>query len=160
MLTLFQRVPGLHALYDTPLPLLIALSLLLLPVGALLVTLILAPRRNNRGQALFLAKSLQQSHDNTIKRSGRSIGWQMLGAPRVWVLFVIFVMGYFDLSSTSLLHPTNMTPAPVLLYNRMHYGQNSVLSAQVLITVAVPVAVMIALWASMQARSLTTRIAR
>ena len=56
-----------------------------------------------------------------------------------WVLFLLFCLGFFDLTSASLLAPSNLTPATVFLFNLMHYERNAALSAMVCMTVAIPV---------------------
>ena len=45
---------------------------------------------------------------------------------------------YWDLTSTDMLHPSNMVPVSGSLYNLMHYQNYAVVSATTLLAVAIP----------------------
>ncbi len=116
-------------LYDTPVPLLVALTLLTLPFAVLLLALLktFEPRA-----AIFVAQLADR----------REIVWRLRTSEQFWVLFLLFCWGYFELTASAILHPSAMTPAWVRLYNLMHYGQSWLLSAMVLVAFALPFVVL------------------
>lgn len=118
VLTVFQH-RLLRALYDTPLPLLLALVLLLLPLASLLRYLV-ASRRPS--EALHLARML----------GNRRLLWQLEGQRQMAALSALFGWAYFDFTASSILAPVGVTPVFVRLHNLAHYGQNAVLSAMLL----------------------------
>jgi hypothetical protein len=59
-------------------------------------------------------------------------------------VFLLLCWGYFDLTAGSLLAPSSMTPVFVRLYNLMHYGESTVLSAMVAVVMLVPVLLLLA----------------
>jgi len=127
VLALFQQAP-FRAVYDTPLPLLLALVLLLLPL-AMLLRRLLATRRP--GEALHLARLLRH----------RALLWELEAQRRAGAVVALFMWAYFDFTASSLLAPVGLTPVFVRLHNLAHYGQNAVLSAMLLTAVAIPAAV-------------------
>ncbi len=118
MLALFQQGP-LRAVYDTPLPLLLALILLLLPLASLLRYL-LASRRPI--EALHLARML----------GNHRLLWELEGQRQLVALFALFGWAYFDFTASSMLAPVGVTPVFVRLHNFAHYGQTAALSAMLL----------------------------
>ncbi len=129
LLTAFQ-VPALHPAYDTPLPLLLALTLLLLPLAIPLRLLLDANRRN---PALHLAR--MSASPALIWRLDTSRHWLAAG--------LLFCWAYFDFTAGSILAPIGLTPVFVRLHNLAHYGQTAVLSAMFLAAFAAPVAVLL-----------------
>jgi ABC-type Fe3+ transport system permease subunit len=138
VLSVFQFSP-LRKLYDTPLPLACALTLLFLPFALLLRMLLSAWRPN---EALHAAELLRQSGDAPVRRRGERVVRFIRARGRFWVLFLLFTWAYFDLTASSILAPSKMTPVFVRLYNLMHYGQISVLSAMVCVAVCVPLLIL------------------
>ncbi|MGO8705943.1 MAG: hypothetical protein ACLQVA_19245 [Candidatus Brocadiia bacterium] len=134
VLAAFQ-LPGLRAAYDTPLPLLLALTLLFLPFALLLRMLLTIYRPV---EALHAARLLGESTSSSVRGHGEAIARFIQSRGRFWVLFLLFSWGYFDLTASSILAPTRLTPVFVRLYNLMHYGQMSVLSAMVCAALCVP----------------------
>jgi hypothetical protein len=124
VLALFQQRP-LRAVYDTPLPLLFTLILLLLPPASLLRYL-LASRRPI--EALHLARMLGH----------RGLLWQLDGQRKVIALFALSGWAYFDFTASSILAPVGITPVFVRLHNLAHYGQNAALSAMLLAAFLAP----------------------
>ena len=144
VLAAFQ-LPALRTLYDTPLPLLLALGLLLFPFALLLRVLFAVSRP---AAAVHAASLLEVSSSQQVVRKSRRTLWEMRSRGLFWVAFVLFWWGYFELTAASLLAPSQMTPVLVRLYNMMHYGQTSVLSAMVCVAFAVPfVALLVAVLA-------------
>lgn len=122
------QTPPLTALYDTPTPLVLVLIMLLTPIA---IALRMALRRASRSTALHLAELLDGG-DPGQRRWSERLRWSMRG--RMWLAAggILFIWAYFELVAGDLLRPTGMVTAPVLLYNQMHYGPSSGLSAMVL----------------------------
>ena len=117
-------------LRDTPLPLLAALSLLLLPLAVLLRQLL---RRTAPAASVHAARLLGGA-------PGRRLVWLLSTRRHVWVIFLLFCLAYLDLTAAAILAPIGTAPVSVRLYNLMHYGRTAVLSAMVLAAVAAPLA--------------------
>ena len=129
VLTAFQ-FSALHSAYDTPLPLLLALTLLLLPFALPLRWLLDASRHN---PALHLA-----GHAGSA-----ALIWR-LDTRRRWLAgFLLFCWANFDFTAGSILAPVGFTPVFVRLHNLAHYGQTAVLSAMFFAAFAVPVMVLL-----------------
>ena len=129
VLTAFQ-FPALHPAYDTPLPLLLALTLLLLPFALPLRWLLDASRR---APALHLARLA----------GSPALIWRLDTRRRWLAAFLLFCWAYFDFTAGSILAPVGLTPVFVRLHNLAHYGQTAVLSAMFLAAFAAPVAVLL-----------------
>jgi hypothetical protein len=127
LLALFQ-LPVLHALYDTPLPLGAALTLLLLPFALLLGALWLQTT-----PALHIARQL----------GSRRLLWELQTRPRALALALLFCWAYFDFTASSILAPTGFTPVFVRLHNLAHYGQTAVLSAMMVAALGTPILVLL-----------------
>ena len=129
LLAAFQ-LPLLHPAYDSPLPLLLALTLLLLPFALPLRWLLDTTRRD---PALHLAKL----------GNCAALLWQLDTRRRWLAAFLLFCWAYFDFTAGSILAPVGLTPVFVRLHNLAHYGQTAVLSAMFLAAFAAPVAVLL-----------------
>jgi hypothetical protein len=125
---------GLRALYDTPVPLVVGLTLTLAPAAVALRWMLDAMRPQPAVHAARLA-------------GRRDVVWQLDTRRRWWMLFLLFVWGYGEFTAATLLAPVGVTPVFARLHNLMHYGQTAVLSALVLAALATPVAVGAAGWA-------------
>jgi hypothetical protein len=121
----------LHPLYDTPLPLLCALVMLLLPPAIPLAWLLAGAQRD---PALHLARLAD----------ARAIAWQLDGRRRGLAIFLLFCAAYFDLTAGSILAPVGLTPIFARLHNLAHYGQTAVLSAMILTAFLLPALVLVA----------------
>jgi len=139
VLALFQ-LPGLRAVYDTPLPLVLTVTLLLLPFGILL-RLLVDSRRPAEG--LHLAGMLTASGNPAARGNARGIMWSIDGRRRAWVAYLMFAWGYFDMTASSILAPSRATPVFVTLYNFMHYGRKAATSAMVAGAFAAPLVVLV-----------------
>ena len=129
LLAIFQ-VPLLHPAYDTPLPLLLASTLLLLPFAIPLRWLLDTTRHD---PSLHLAK----------QAGSAALIWRLDTRRRWLAAFLLFCWAYFDFTAGSILAPVGLTPIFVRLHNLAHYGQTAVLSAMFLIAFAAPVAVLL-----------------
>ena len=126
-LALFQ-VPVLRELYDTPIPLALALTVLLLPLAFLLRALWL-----RRTAPLHIARQIPS----------RRLIWELQDRPRAIACAILFCWAWFDFTASSILAPTGFTPVFVRLHNLAHYGQTAVLSAMMIAAFATPVAVLL-----------------
>lgn len=156
-----QRI-GMQPSYS-PVPLVAAMVLFLLPRGLAMRMMLL----RNEGQSnLYLARQMavepqspgtrtsneecgfeRETDSNSClqpstlnsQHSGRSIVWQLQGAGRFWTLALLFWWSYLELTLPSLLRPAGMAPAPMRLYNFLHYGHIPGLAAMLVIVLGVPV---------------------
>ena len=134
--------PTLVSVRDTPLPLLIVETLFLLPRAMLLRLLI---GRLTNSSAVHAARLLS-SGDRTHREQSARLIWRLDTVGRWGGLLLVSYWAYIELTLPSLLAPPGMTPAPVVLYKLMHYGQISGLSAMLFASLATPVVVMIVMW--------------
>jgi len=134
LLGLFQQ-PLLRGLYDTPVPLAIGLTFLLLPFALIMRRLF---RAHSAGSGLFAAEMLRGSARETVRARGARLARFIRARGRFWALFLLFSLAYFDLTASSILAPVGTAPAFVRLYNLMHYGRSALLSAMVLVAFALP----------------------
>lgn len=139
LLFLFQKFAW--PLYDTPAPLLLALTLLFLPFGLALRVLLKLYRP---GAALHAAELLGASPQPAVRARGEGLAALLRARGRFWVLFLLFGWGYFDLTASAILEPTGMTPVFKGLYNQMHYGRSHALSAMLCVALAAPPLVLLA----------------
>ncbi|QDU78792.1 hypothetical protein Pla110_04960 [Polystyrenella longa] len=131
---LFQQEP-FHHLYDTPFPLVLGLYLFVLP-RAVLIQFI---RRDVvQREPLFLGKLLRSSPSATQQRSGLQLRWEQQWWPQFWCLLPVFFWAYFEMTTPSILASPATTPAPLRLYNFMHYGQGTGLSAMLSAIITAP----------------------
>ncbi len=132
ILGLFQT-NTFNAMYDTPLPLVLALTWIALPAA-----LILAPilRQRSTGQHLtWLTRlSLNKQHQTLA----RHLHWQQQVRSMLLLTGIIAYITYHDLPASALLSPPGMQGAVVRLYNLMHYGKYETLSAMVVLTYMLP----------------------
>ncbi len=126
LLALFQTAP-LHALGGTLAPLLLALTLQLLPLAFLL--------------RLLLALGAAPAALHTAQLAGvRRVQWALSHAPAWGAGALLFGVAYGDFTAGTLLAPPQFTPVFARILNLMHYGQSAVLSASVFVAVALPLA--------------------
>ncbi|MEO8350423.1 MAG: hypothetical protein ABI680_01755 [Chthoniobacteraceae bacterium] len=128
ILALFQ-LPGLRTIYDTPLPLLIALIIIVIP-GALLLRWLIEVQRP--ADALHVAR---------LARS-RWLRWEMSGKLKFSAIALLGCWTWFDFTASSILAPVGLTPVFVRLHNLAHYGQTAALSALLLAATVVPILVL------------------
>ncbi len=137
LIQLLQQ-PLLRFAYKSPLSLGTGLVLFLLP-RALLVRFLLWSSARPAGE--HLARLLGESPSSAIRGTAGELSWQMHWRGEFWGVALLAYWGFFDLTTASLLAPVTIVSAPVMLYNQMHFGKNATLSALVLLTVLVPLAV-------------------
>ena len=110
---------------DSPLPLIFAEALLLVPI-ALFLRSLLAAQRSPEG--LHLARMA----------GSRRLLWDLAVQPRAAALALLFILAFSELTAATILAPIGFTPAFARLHNLAHYGQTAVLSAMLLAAVAAP----------------------
>jgi hypothetical protein len=139
------QLPGLVAIRDTVLPLVVTLILLLIPRG-LFLFLLVSPVlvRESDFVAALLAGG---ANSDARARRGASLVWS--SGPRRTVLLagLLSWWAFLNLTATAMLCPASISlpgttgaivPLPVRLYNLMHYGRNGPLSLMTLLSVLVP----------------------
>ena len=146
-LALFQ-LPITRSAYDTPVPMLIALTLYLLPRAVLLRVVFFS--RQPR-EPIFVAQTMAESGDGNLRRCGLALLWVMRKQPAFWVVVLLTYWGYWDLTVASVLRPTNLEPFTPGLYNLMHYGRNETLTAMTLLAGVFPAVVLLLAAASRRA---------
>lgn len=124
LLGLFQW-PGLMSFRDRPIPLVVGLVLALLPLLTLLAVL---AQRRDQSDASWSAQLM----------GTRRLCWAYGRGPYLAVWACGFYLAYFDVTMSKILAPASMTPIMGRLYDLMHYGRDTMLSAYVLVAVAVP----------------------
>ncbi len=135
-LTIFeicQRI-GVQPSYS-PVPLVVAMVLFLLPRALAMQAML---RRNELQAGVFLAESLA-TQPGERGRQGAAILWHIRDAGRFWTLSLLFWWSYLELTLPALLRPAGMAPAPLRLYNFLHYGHIPGLAAMLAVVLLVPV---------------------
>jgi hypothetical protein len=135
---LFQR-PGLQVVYDTPMPQIVALVLVLTPFAGALSLLLAA---FDPGSSLLAARLLLRSPDQRLHRNAEAVVRSEEGRGRPWAVLALFWIAYCEVTASALLAPVTLTPVFVRLYNLMHYGRSEVLSVMLVIAVGLPLAVL------------------
>ena len=139
-LTIFeicQRL-GVQPSYS-PVPLVVAMVLFLLPRALAMQAML---RRNEQQAGVFLAESLAEL-SGPRGRQGAAILWRIRDAGRFWALALLFWWSYLELTLPALLRPAGMAPAPLRLYNFLHYGHIPGLAAMLAVVLAVPVVLLL-----------------
>ena len=124
LLALFQ-IPPLHLLRSTPIPVVLALVVLLLPSAVFVRHLLV---RGMQSEAVHVA---------AMGRVG-TVRWALVKRPALWGGALLFLQAYGDFTANSLLAPATLTSAFSRIFNLMHYGRTTVLTAMLLVTMAVP----------------------
>jgi ABC-type Fe3+ transport system permease subunit len=124
------QLPGLIFFRDTPVPLVLTLSLILAPLTWVLKRVL---ELSGRRTAVHLVELMPRS------ASARDLIWRLSTSGKFWALALIFVWAYWDLTASAILAPIGMTPVTVRLYNLMHYGRIAALSAMTCTAFLAPV---------------------
>ncbi len=131
------QLPLLRPLANSPLPILAALVALVLPYALVLRWMSRAPSANAAWHQATLLDAGAPNH----RQAARNIRWSLVGQRRWWAVILLFMWAYCDLAASAILHPVDMTPVLVRLYNFMHYGQSTALSVQLTMTLLAPLVV-------------------
>lgn len=156
---LFQQ-PWLRIVYDTPLPWLLALIVWLIPRAVLvrlwldtvirseaihLAELLSGPMTNQARPPTEAGHQIQPDILTTARGTVRqsALLFRLRDQPRLLALALLFYWAYLDLSTAYLLAPSGMPSGLVRLYNFMHFGRSSALSAEAALFFGTPVLVML-----------------
>lgn len=135
ILVLFQ-LPLAWRLRETPLPLILAATFLVMP-AALLMQQLLGER--NGTSDVHLARLLSGSSAIEVRRSGASISWVRSARPGFWMMALLLCLVFYDITLSTLLAPVRMPLVMPRLYNFMHYGRSQILSASLVVCVLAPI---------------------
>jgi len=130
ILELFQ-LPLVNVLYNSPVPLIIALVLWGVPFIIILQIL----------PALFGNSEAVHSAELMLPFSGKAASellWKLKFSKTAWIFFLVFTLIYFNFTAATILAPIEMTTITERFYNLMHYGESEKLSATVCITMIIP----------------------
>jgi len=118
----------------SPVPLVGGMMLFLLPRAIAMQAML---RLGEARTGVFLAERLAQM---AAPRGGwgANILWKLRGAGRFWTLALLFWWSYLELTLPSLLRPAGMAPAPMRLYNFLHYGHIPGLAAMLVLVMSLP----------------------
>ena len=151
---LFQQ-SWLRPFYDTPLPWVLVLIVWLLPRAVVAQLWI---RSTSQTEGIHLAELLAQSElpiQGTTNEAGDKtstrtpvrrtslLRFRLRDQPRRLAIGLLCYWAYLDLSSAYLLAPSGMSSGLVRLYNFMHFGRTSALSAEATLFFGFPI---IAAW--------------
>ena len=109
--------PQIAHLRQTMLPAITGLTLVLFPVAWLLAA---ALHRRESTPAAFLATAHPQ------------LRWSLLQRPAFLAFGLLFCLGWFDFTTSSLLSPPGVFPVFARLHNLVHYGRSDLLSTMLL----------------------------
>jgi hypothetical protein len=136
ILGLFQ-LPGLSVLSQSLVPLILAVTLVLLP-RSLILTAVLGSGR--RAQAAHCARLLAQSPSVSQRSSAARLIDELEVRRFFWAAVLVWYWAYWELTAPSILAPPAATPFVVRMYNFMHYRQDDPLSVMIVASIAVPAA--------------------
>jgi hypothetical protein len=134
ILWLFQR-PGLQSLSQSLVPLILAVTLALLP-RSLILTAVLGSGR--RAQAAHCARMLAQSPSVPQRRAAARLIDELEVRRFFWAAVLIWYWAYWEMTAPSILAPPAATPFVVRMYNFMHYRQDDPLSVMIVASIVVP----------------------
>lgn len=136
-LALFSAIQSsfLRPLLETHLPWVSALAVSLLPKALLIAGVVvgMVPPVSSH-----LAQMLAQSDDEEVRRKADVLAWKLNGRRHFAAGVLLAYLGYLDLTSAAILAPSRYVPAPVRLYNLMHYGHSAKLAAMLFWAFAIP----------------------
>jgi ABC-type Fe3+ transport system permease subunit len=141
ILWLFQ-LPGMESLSQSLVPLIVAVTLILLP-RSLIVVAALGPGR--RAQSAHCARLLAQSPAASQRRSAARLVDELEVRRFFWAGVLVWYWAYWELTPASILAPPAATPFVVRMYNFMHYRQDDPLSVMIVASILVPLAAVVAL---------------
>lgn len=143
LLALFQT-PVFHPVYDTWLPLLLGLSVAMLPRAFLAVSLL--ERALDRA-ALHSADLLVQSPVASVRRASVEIRWRLLSFRWFLAGMVVCHWCFWEVTVASILRPVQLEPVVNRLYNEMHYGRTEALTMMAaLAALATPCCGLVVAW--------------
>jgi ABC-type Fe3+ transport system permease subunit len=136
ILWLFRR-SALLMFSQSLVPLILTVTLVLLPRSFLLATVLGSGRR---AQAAYCAQMLAQSPVASQRRSAARLIDELEVRRFFWAAVLVWYWAYWELTAPSILAPPAATPFVVRMYNFMHYRQDDPLSVMIVASILVPLA--------------------
>jgi ABC-type Fe3+ transport system permease subunit len=102
----------------------------------MLLQILLAAAR--RGEPIHLAALLLREGSAQQRDRARLLVWRLRYQGHYWAIVLLCWWAYLDPTLPSLLRPSGLDPAPMRIYNFMHYGQAGGLSAMLAVTILAP----------------------
>ncbi|MDA0660443.1 MAG: hypothetical protein O2931_10500 [Planctomycetota bacterium] len=130
----------LYPLLETHLPWITGLAISLLPKALLIAGVVVGmvpPVANH------CVQMLAESEHGEVRRKARGLAWNLNGRRHFAAGVLLAYLGYLDLTSAAVLAPSRCVPAPVRLYNLMHYGHSAKLAAMLFWAFVIPLLVAI-----------------
>lgn len=134
LLAMFQT-QSLNHLYDTPLPMILGLSLLMLPRAFLLVLLLMV---TSSPQSRHSATLLLSFNDSTTRATGQMLLWRMVDMRWLLATGLLLHWCFWDVTVPSVLRPLRFEPVVTRLYGEMHYGRTETLAAITCLSLLAP----------------------
>lgn len=131
----FQQT-WLRAIYDTPIPWVVGLTVWLLP-RAVMLRLWFATI--SRREGIHLAELLATPGTARSTSHQTTLLFRLRDEPQILGFGLLCYWAYLDLPTAYLLGPTGMQPGLVRLYNFMHFGRSAALSAESLVFFGMPI---------------------
>lgn len=140
--TVFQTSP-LRMAYDTPVPLILGETGMVLPRVVLLACCAMRSLRETGRHSLVL---LSGSGDPMQRRNVARLDWRLRG--RLWGAVAVLTMFWIFLEPvlSSLLAMPGLVPVGWVLYNSLHYGQISALGAKLALAMALFLLATVVAW--------------
>ncbi len=139
----FFQLPGINALYASPVPLLAATLLSLLPSAFFL---------RHAAAVIFPAESVHSAElicrSPSLRGNAAGILWRLKYRVRFVIFCIVFCWAYFDMTLSSALAPAGMATVFSRLYNLLHYGQSEKLAATIVAATLIPALMLAALMAA------------
>lgn len=138
LLAAFFQTDALAFAYDTPGPLILGETLFLVPKAVVLMSVV---RLRMRSSSNALADILRRGGDAAQRLRGADLDWQIRGMILFWTVTCVCFLGFMELTVPSQLAPPGVVPAPMVLYNALHYGRIAALATKLFVTLLAPLLV-------------------
>jgi hypothetical protein len=132
----------------TPVPLILAECLWLWPRVVLVRESITARTRIAAHQVHQLA----EAGDGAQRAKSRALWWRISGRSLAGGVFLIGWWGYLEVMLPMILSLPGFQPAPMMMYNHLHYAQVEALGVKLAMILTVPLAAGIVTWAVLRIR--------
>jgi ABC-type Fe3+ transport system permease subunit len=133
------QLPPLLWLRETPLPLLLAAAVIILPEAILLRLLV---RNWTATSDVHVARLLRASPARSLRQRAVGIEWARCSRAKFWMAALLVCRIFQDITLASLLAPIRLPLVAPRLYNFMHYGRSQMLSASLLGCMLAPIVVL------------------
>ena len=134
LLTVFQS-SWLSRIYDTPIPMITGLVLLMFPRALLLAAVL---KTTSAPESVHSAQLLLNSKSRRVQASGRGVLWKLIDLRWLIAGGILLHWSFWDVTIPSILRPLRFEPVVTRLYGEMHYGRTETLSAITLLSLLAP----------------------